>query len=121
VEELLSDLKSKRKALEKECQELDITISIVEKNIHEKSSNISTVIDTVNYSRMTIAEAAYKFLSDIRKPCTIEEIADSLRKSGVKSNSKNFVNTLGSILYRNKDIVRLGRGVWALKEWNIKY
>lgn len=73
------------------------------------------------YLGMTIPDAAIKLLSLRRQTMGNAEIAAALKAGGLVLNSADPVNTIGSVLTRRfsqvGDVVRVGRGIWGLKEW----
>lgn len=71
---------------------------------------------------MSIADATKKLLSMRKKSMGNAEIAKELTEGGlVMSANTEHQNIVGSVLTRRfqqvGDIVRVGRGVWGLKEW----
>jgi hypothetical protein len=66
---------------------------------------------------MSIAEAAKKFLVMKKRMQTTQDIADALEKGGMTHTSGNWGNTVGSVLNRNNDFVRIKRGTWGLVSW----
>jgi hypothetical protein len=70
---------------------------------------------------MTIPEAAKKLLTARHQTMRNAEIAEAFKTSGLAMNSADPVNTIGSVLTRRAnevgDIVKVGRGLWGLKEW----
>lgn len=70
---------------------------------------------------MTIPEAAKALLASRRRPLNNPEIAAALKAGGLHLNSKEPVNTIGSVLTRRfndvGDVVKIGRGTWGLAEW----
>jgi hypothetical protein len=69
------------------------------------------------FEGMPIRVAGEKYLQLVGKPQTTAEIADALHKGGLRSRSRNLVNATYTGLTRNEAIVRVGRGLWALREW----
>jgi hypothetical protein len=74
------------------------------------------------YLGMSIADAAKKYLLMRKQASGNAEIAAALKQGGlVMSSNTDPQNTVGSILTRRfekvGDIVRVGRGIWGLKEW----
>jgi hypothetical protein len=71
---------------------------------------------------MSIADAAKKLLAAKRQHLRNPEIAAAFKRGGLVLNSKDAVNTIGSVLTRRAnevgDIVKVGRGTWGLKEWH---
>jgi hypothetical protein len=70
---------------------------------------------------MSIADAAKKLLAAKRQPLRNPDIAAAFKRGGLVLNSKDPVNTIGSVLTRRcneiGDIVKVDRGTWGLKEW----
>jgi hypothetical protein len=70
---------------------------------------------------MSIAEATKKLLTAKRIPLKNPDIATLFKAGGLVLNSKDWTNTIGAVLTRRAnetgDIVKVGRGVWGLKEW----
>lgn len=70
---------------------------------------------------MTIVDAAKALLARERRQLSNAEIADAFKRGGLILNSAEPMNTVGSVLTRRfnqvGDVVRVGRGVWGLKEW----
>lgn len=66
----------------------------------------------------TIIGGAMAFLQAVDKPVHVSEIVKELTAKGVKMESGDVANTVGSILNRRLrtkgDVVRVGRGTWAL-------
>lgn len=70
---------------------------------------------------MSIPEAARKLLAGKKRTLSNAEIALALKSGGLALASVDPMNTIGSVLTRRfmkvGDIVKVGRGVWGLKEW----
>jgi hypothetical protein len=70
---------------------------------------------------MTIPDAAKKLLTIRRCALGNLEIATALQAGGLVMKSADPVNTVGAVMTRRfqqvGDIVKVGRGVWGLKEW----
>jgi hypothetical protein len=70
---------------------------------------------------LSIADAAKKVLAIKRTPLRSPDIWVLFQAGGLVLNSKEPANTIGSVLTRRAedtgDIVRVGRGLWGLKEW----
>jgi HB1, ASXL, restriction endonuclease HTH domain len=73
------------------------------------------------YLGMTIVEAAKTLLASRRQPLRNPDIVAAFKAGGLVLSSSDPVNTVGSVLTRRfnevGDIVRVGRGIWGLKEW----
>ena len=72
--------------------------------------------------RPSIPEAARELLAAHQRPMSNTEIAQHLKASGMKISSVDPNNTIGSVMTRRSnavgDIVRVGKGVWGLREWD---
>src|ERR1039457_6810453 len=70
---------------------------------------------------LSIHEAAKKLLAAKRQPLKNPDIVAAFKAGGLMLGSKDPVNTVGAVLTRRSidvgDIVKVGRGVWGLKEW----
>jgi DNA-directed RNA polymerase delta subunit len=70
---------------------------------------------------MSIADAAKKLLAAKRQPLKNPDISAAFKRGGLVLNSKDPINTIGSVLTRRSnevgDLVKVGRGTWGLKEW----
>ncbi|AZO10030.1 MULTISPECIES: winged helix-turn-helix domain-containing protein [unclassified Mesorhizobium] len=70
---------------------------------------------------MSIVDAAKKLLAAKRQPLRNPDIAAAFKRGGLALNSKDAVNTIGSVLTRRSnevgDLVKVDRGTWGLKEW----
>jgi len=82
-----------------------------------KPANDSKELPSNAFANMTIFESAKSYLEFCKKPQTSDEIAKALKKHGIQSSSKDFSNTLRTILYKrknSKDVVRVGGRKWKL-------
>ena len=70
---------------------------------------------------MSIADAAKKLLGQRKRTMGNVEIAREIQAGGLVLSGKDPVNVVGSVLTRRfndaGDIVKVGRGIWGLKEW----
>lgn len=68
----------------------------------------------------SIPEAAITALTVYKRPMAAKEIGEALEAASYHHRSKNFTNTVNSILNRRTgtvgDVVRIGK-TWALAEW----
>jgi len=68
----------------------------------------------------TIIDGAMAVLKREDKPTHVTEIVRQLHDMGVRMGSEDKENTVGSILNRRRrkkgDVVRVGRGTWALAD-----
>jgi len=84
----------------------------------QKSQNGSKELLSNAFSKMTILEATKSYLEFCGKQQTSGQIAKALKKHGIQSSSKDFLNNLRSILYKytkdHNDIVRVNGKKWRL-------
>ena len=124
----LADLRKKR-------AEIDNTIKVLEAMSGLKLADIPSdpslegeaapaagvEVDAGAFLGMSIADAAMKLLGMRKRQMGNVEIAKEIVAGGLVMNSKDPVNTVGSVLTRRfnqvGDVVRVGRGTWGLKEW----
>ncbi|MEI7803853.1 MAG: winged helix-turn-helix domain-containing protein [Hyphomicrobiales bacterium] len=70
---------------------------------------------------LSIPEAAKKLLAAKRQPLRNADILAGFKAGGFVLGSKDPLNTIGAVLTRRAndtgDIIRVGRGIWGLKEW----
>lgn len=70
---------------------------------------------------MSIVDAAKKLLAIRKRTMGNVEIAKELREGGLVLSGADPVNVVGSVLTRRfnnvGDVVKVGRGIWGLKEW----
>lgn len=65
----------------------------------------------------TIADAARKVLEINKKAMGTKEIMDAIVAGGVHLSGSTPLNTVQTVLGRQTDIVKVGRGIWALAVW----
>jgi hypothetical protein len=70
---------------------------------------------------MTIPEAAKRLLATRRQTMRNADVAAAFKAGGLAMNPVDPINTIGSVQTRRSndvgDIVKVGRGLWGLKEW----
>lgn len=70
---------------------------------------------------MSIVDAAKKLLAMRKRTMGNVEIASEIQKGGLVLKSAEPANVVGSVLTRrfqqHGDVVKVGRGIWGLKEW----
>lgn len=85
------------------------------------SSQNSDIDSPGAFLGMSIVDAAKKLLAAKRQPLRNPDIAAAFKRGGLAMNSKDAVNTIGSVLTRRAnevgDLVKVDRGTWGLKEW----
>ena len=73
------------------------------------------------FADLTLTEAARAYLDMVKEPQSTAEIAEALEKGGYPTESRNFSNTVRSVLDRHAKtvgaIVKVRRN-WGLAEWN---
>jgi hypothetical protein len=83
------------------------------------SSPAATQSPALPYRGLTMGDAAIKHLGLIGRPVPNTALAKALVAGGFVHNSKNFANTLNSVLWRRsgsrRDIIKTSEG-WALPE-----
>jgi hypothetical protein len=80
------------------------------------------IIETAGmFLGMSIADATKKLLAMRKQTLGNVEITRELQAGGMALGSKDPVNTVGAVLTRRfnevGDVVKVGRGIWGLKEW----
>lgn len=121
---VLADLRAKR-------EEIDKTITLLESLRDERlgvapaqSQGPVAEDDTPStgmFLGMSIVDAAKKLLGMRKRTMTNSEILAELKAGGVVLTGADPLNVVGSVLTRRfnnvGDVVRVGRGIWGLKEW----
>jgi hypothetical protein len=120
---VLADLKAKR-------DQIDQAIAAIEAvrgggampSITGGGAGPNIAIDSPGaFLGLSIHEAAKKLLAAKRQPLKNPDIVAAFKAGGLMLGSKDPVNTVGAVLTRRSidvgDIVKVGRGVWGLKEW----
>lgn len=74
-----------------------------------------------SFADLTLTEAARAYLDMVKESQSTAEIAEALEKGGYPTESRNFRNTVRSVLDRHAktvgEIVKVHRN-WGLAEWN---
>ena len=120
-ESVIKDLLAKR-------EQIDQTITLLTSLRGGSASmplagNVDTGIEETAgmFLGMSISDGAKKLLAMRKKTLGNVEIARELQAGGMAMNSKDPINTVGAVLTRRfndvGDIVKVGRGIWGLKEW----
>lgn len=124
---VLADLKAKR-------DQIDQTIQMIESLRQGKAmpadlggqqqgqpQSSNGAIEDGAFLGMTISDAAKKLLLIRKKALGNADFVAAFTAGGLALNSESPINTIGSVLTRRfnekGDIVRVGRGIWGLKEW----
>lgn len=118
---VLADLRAKRDQIDQAIQAIE---SVRGSAAPTKPNGAAVASDAAAgaFLGMTIADAAKRLLSNRKQAMNNADIAAALKQGGlVMSTNTDPQNMVGSILTRRfdkvGDIVRIGRGVWGLKEW----
>jgi hypothetical protein len=120
---VLADLRAKRDQIDQAIQAIENVrsgVASVKGNSPAAPENAPN--DAGAFLGMSIADAAKKLLSTRKQAMGNADIAAALKQGGVvMSANTDPQNMVGSILTRRfekvGDIVRVGRGIWGLKEW----
>ena len=74
-----------------------------------------------SFADLTLTDAARAYLDMVKKPQSTAEIADALERGGYPTESRNFRNTVRSVLDRHAktvgEIVKVHKN-WGLAEWS---
>ena len=113
---VLADLKAKR-------ADLDAAIAGIERMLGAATGGVISFeglpadVQPDSFFGMSIIEGTKKFLAMKKRPQTTQEIADALIAGGMTHASGNWGNTVGSVLNRSLELVRVKRGTWGLAAW----
>lgn len=82
----------------------------------------SEIVETAGmFLGMSIVEASKKLLGMRKRTMGNVDIAREIQAGGLKLTGVDPVNVVGSVLTRRfnqvGDVVKVGRGIWGLKEW----
>jgi HB1, ASXL, restriction endonuclease HTH domain len=122
-EAVLTDLRAKRDQIDQAIAAIEgLRGGVASSTPSNASQSQNSTLDGPSpFLGMTIPEAAKKLLATRRQPLRNPDIWAAFRAGGLVLQSKEPANTIGSVLTRRflevGDIVRVGRGVWGLKEW----
>jgi hypothetical protein len=122
---VLADLRAKRDQIDQAIQAIESVRGAGSPVQAPLPSNVppeGSAHDAGVFLGLSIAEATKKLLSMRKQAMNNADIATALQKGGVVMNSNTDPqNIVGSVLTRRfdkiGDIVRVGRGIWGLKEW----
>ena len=74
-----------------------------------------------SFADLTLTEAAQAYLAMVNEPQSTGEIAEALERGGYETESRNFRNTVRSVLDRHAktvgEIVKVHKN-WGLAEWS---
>ncbi len=78
-------------------------------------------VESGSFADLTLTEAAQRYLEMVNEPQSTAEIAEALERGGYPTESRNFRNTVRSVLDRHAktvgEIVKVHRN-WGLAEWS---
>lgn len=74
-------------------------------------------LDTDTFFNMTFIEATVKYLKMIGSKQSSEQIIKALTSGGVEIGEESAKTLLRKRAKQKRDIVKVGRGLWGLKEW----
>jgi len=87
----------------------------------EQASDAGIVETAGMFLGMSIVDAAKKLMAMRKRTMGNVEIAREIQAGGLVLTGKDPVNVVGSVLSRRfndvGDVVKVGRGIWGLKEW----
>lgn len=121
-EAVIADLQAKR-------EQIDQTIALLtglrgggQPPISYAAASENGVTETAGmFLGMSIVDAGKKLLGMRKRTMGNAEIARELQGGGLVFSGKDPVNVVGSVLTRRfndvGDVVKVGRGIWGLKEW----
>jgi len=122
---LIADLEAKKKVIEDMISNFKMIQNISELPSSGLSSVSSAPVISAEsipndaFFGLDIIKAIKKYLTIVKRPAPLKDIADALLKGGFTSRSSNFYKTTHTMLYRQKDagdIVKVNKE-WGLKEW----
>lgn len=126
---VLADLRSKRDQLDQTIRLLESLRGSLAAPVPSAAPDAASIAKIEHVSEenegtflgLTIPEAAKKLLLIRKKALGNAEIAAGLQAGGLVMKSADPVNTIGAVMTRRflqvGDVVKVGRGVWGLKEW----
>jgi hypothetical protein len=131
---VIADLKSKRDQIDKMIAMLEVfqkggpasatvaSASLIGGAGSAVHGHTSDIVETAGaFLGMSIVDAAKKLLAMRKRTMGNPEIARELIAGGLVLTSAEPANVVGSVLSRRfnnvGDVVKVGRGIWGLKEW----
>lgn len=107
-------LRAKKAAKQQEIDAIDRAILQIEQVMAMVEP--TSVPTSTEYAGLSIGEAAVKWLEEAGRPAATREIAEALISRGIRTTSKNFSMTVYTIIRETPRILRLGQGLWGLKD-----
>jgi hypothetical protein len=125
---VIADLRAKRAKIDSTIRSLEelsgLTLGSDASGFESKapSNDVGSIEETAGmFLGMSIVEATKKLLALRKKTLGNVEIARELQAGGLVLSGADPVNVIGSVLTRRfnqaGDVVKVGRGIWGLKEW----
>ena len=78
-------------------------------------------VESGSFADLTLTEATQRYLGMVKEPQSTAEIAEALERGGYPTKSRNFRNTVRSVLDRHAktvgEIVKVQKN-WGLAEWS---
>ncbi len=103
------------KNLKKQKGKIDRTISYLEKTLGEleQLEMTSTAKKSRKHGRVTLADMAVQILEQLNKAMSTKELVEAIRERG---HTVSSTSSLYPSLQREKRIVKVNAGTWALAE-----
>lgn len=124
---VLGELRSKRTALQKELEQLDIAIRAIENllpatinKMADETLSVRPPVTSRTFSSLTMPEALEKCLRLSQQPLTKKQIVEMLQEGGkkaTKSFGAHVYNTLHRLSKGGGPFHKDGDGRWGLAEW----
>lgn len=125
LSELQNMIEGKRKELKKltkrrakqlkHLNKIEARIALISGN-----GTLARVPGRRHQNETNLADALHHVLSKSSQPLGIREIAEQVEASGYKSSSANFPGLVNLTLIKDKRFERAGRGVYGLREVELK-
>lgn len=122
-EVVIADLLAKRVQID---QAIALLAAVRSGGVPLVGATVSTaengIVETAGmFLGMSIADATKKLLAMRKRTMGNADISRELQAGGLVLTGKDPVNVVGSVLTRRfndvGDVVKVGRGIWGLKEW----
>ena len=114
---ILEDLRNKRERIE---EAIEAITRLLEVNGEAVPGVGKSASGGGMFAGMTVAEAARKYLSIIKRPAPTKEIVEALERGGLQHNAKDFYASVYAILrqqaQRDKAPIRRNALDWELVE-----
>jgi len=117
-QQVLADLRAKQAKIAsaiEAIEEIMATLGVNSANTPAASSLAEIASDA--FFGMSVADGARKLLQIAKKPLSTREVADSLEAGGIVHQSKDFYNTVWTVLQRSDVFSKLPDSKWGLSEW----